>query len=103
MGEWLFVFDPMTCNEPFPPPETSTCAKYFLDYPTTFKIFGEYISRENHRYWREVEKLLNSDGLVFDVFPYPIQGNITCTECDENVIGLFQTVSESRQEVTFLL
>jgi len=101
--DWLFVISP--CSDDNPPPDLNPddCLRIFGDYETTFRFRGEYFTKETYEYWRDVERLLNNDGLVFDVFPFPVQSNIQCEECPEDIVGVFQAVSEVKQEFIFFL
>lgn len=75
------------CNEP--------CCFEFQDWATDFTLRGEVLSKQAHDFWSEVELLLSNDGLVFDTFPFPVKGNVSCETCPFDVVGLHQSVVTS--------
>ena len=81
-----FTIDP-------PPPCELPCCQDFLDYPTIFTIRQESLSSGAYEFWREVELLRENDGLVFDTYPFPINGNVSCDNCNLEVIGFFSAVA----------
>lgn len=71
------------------------CCEYLERWVMEFRLEQENISPATYDYWKNVEKLRDNDGLVFDTFPFPVEGNIECTGCENQTLGLFQAVSKS--------
>ena len=85
------------------PSVTAGCCEYRDQWPTLFQLNVESISQESFRFWKDLEKLTSSDGLITDVFPFPIQGNVTCEGCEGDFFGLFRTSSEISKEQIVIL
>lgn len=79
------------------------CCEYRATWLTEFNITQETMSSETYKFWENVEKLRNNDGLVFDTFPFPLKGNITCVQCDQEVVGLFRAVAETSNQIDVVL
>lgn len=75
------------------------CCHFEDRWIINFRLVQENVSPGTYEYWKNVEKLRNNDGLVFDTFPFPVEGNIECTGCANQTLGLFQAVSESISSV----
>ncbi|MEO9870474.1 DUF4249 family protein [Ekhidna sp.] len=71
------------------------CCQFLENWPTEFYANLESMSFATYKYWKDANSLLNNDGLVFDTFPFPVSGNITCNSCESDVVGLFRAVSET--------
>lgn len=98
--DWTFI-NP-ACDEP-PPSCVLPCCEHFQSYQTEFIVRQEAQSEETYAFWEEVEKLLKNDGLVFDTFPFPVNGNIECENCEYPVVGYFSTVSVNEQKSMVVL
>ncbi len=75
------------------------CCHFEDRWVMDFRLVQESLSPATYDYWENVEKLRNNDGLIFDTFPFPVEGNVECTGCDNQTLGLFQAVSESVSSV----
>ncbi|WP_462250010.1 DUF4249 family protein [Ekhidna sp.] len=65
------------------------------DHLTEFKVYVEAMSVSSFEYWSQIEKLTNNNGLIFDTFPFPLEGNITCDGCENEIVGIFRAVAET--------
>lgn len=81
-----------SCTDPYC---GNPCCHFEETWLVDFKIHQEAVSLETYEFWENVEKLRSNDGLVFDTYPFPLEGNISCTECEVKVIGLFRAVAEN--------
>ncbi|MEO9870478.1 DUF4249 family protein [Ekhidna sp.] len=72
-----------------------TCCRLEDDWNTEFKVYLESMSFSSYVYWEQIQQLTNNNGLIFDTFPFPISGNISCIGCQNEVVGLFRTVAET--------
>lgn len=72
------------------------CCIFKDEWVVEFAVNLESMSFETYTYWSNVERLINNDGLLFDVMPFPIEGNVSCEGCENTVIGLFRAVAETR-------
>lgn len=79
------------------------CCEFRATWLTEFNITQETMSSETYKFWENVEKLRSNDGLVFDTFPFPLKGNITCIQCDQEVVGLFRAVAETSNQIDVVL
>ena len=68
------------------------CCEEYIEYATVFRIRQESLSASAYDFWNQVEQLRNNDGLVFDTYPFPVRGNVSCDDCDLEVIGFFSAV-----------
>lgn len=82
--------------------DETTCCEYFAEWPAQFEIRAESMTSESYSFWKEVERLRNNNGLIFDTFPFPVSSNVSCVNCDQEVVGIFRTISETikNREVT---
>lgn len=79
------------------------CCITFEDYETEFVVIQETLSNQSYRFWQNVDRLLNNDGLVFDTFPFPVTGNVSCENCPFTVVGQLRAVAETRKSQSVLL
>ncbi|GAB4232497.1 MAG: hypothetical protein Tsb0034_05320 [Ekhidna sp.] len=105
LTEWRFYDDsrpPIECQESLMCGEDPCCGNpccyYTPDWPVNFIIVQEALSREAYEFWENAERLRNNNGLVFDTYPFPLEGNITCEGCDGQLAGLFRAVSEIQKK-----
>ena len=73
------------------------CCVEFRDYQTNFIVTQESYSETSNLFWQQVDLLLSNDGLIFDTYPFPITGNVSCDDCNIEVIGFFSAVSVNEQ------
>jgi hypothetical protein len=59
------------------------------------EMFLESMSIKAFGYWKSAQRLFNNDGIILDSYPFPLKGNITCVNCENEIVGFFRTVSES--------
>lgn len=57
-----------------------------------FNVIRSSMSQLTHRYWSELDQVVNRQGSIFDVAPAAVQGNIL-SDRDEEVLGYFEVVS----------
>ncbi len=57
-----------------------------------FNVIRSSMSQRTHRYWFELDQVVNRQGSIFDVAPAGVRGNILSDE-DEEVLGYFEVVS----------
>lgn len=79
-----------TSNGCIPP-----CCLFQEDWNAEFKIILESMSASSFEYWKQVQQLTNNNGLIFDTFPFPISGNVSCEGCQNEIVGQFRTVAET--------
>ena len=72
-------------------------------YPVAVELRHQALSPETYEYWSDVSMLLSNDGLVFDIFPFEVEGNISCENCPFNVVGKFSAFSERIERDTLIL
>lgn len=84
-------------------PESGGCCEYREDWPTIFQLRVEALSKESYGFWKDLEKLTTGNGLIFDTFPFPVAGNVTCDGCDGNFFGLLRASSEITKEQIVIL
>lgn len=60
-----------------------------------FNISAESMTKSTYEFWENIQKLMRNDGLIFDTFPFPLKSNVTCTNCENDVVGNFRTISKS--------
>jgi len=98
--DWRFFNETDTClslwnNPEAPTPSCEsvpTCCQMFDAYDTEFAVLQETLSRKSYSFWENVDRLRSNDGLVFDTFPFPINGNISCESCTYDIVGQFSAV-----------
>ncbi len=71
------------------------CCLFQEDWIAEFRVYLEAMSVSSFEYWTQIEQLTNNDGLIFDTFPFPLSGNISCVGCQNEIVGLFRTVAET--------
>lgn len=87
-------FDPC-CGNP--------CCFYTENWPINVVVVQEVLSKESYTFWEDAQRLRSNNGLVFDTYPFPLTGNITCEGCERPFVGFFRTVAEtSKKEPTIL-
>ncbi|MFK7951697.1 MAG: DUF4249 family protein [Ekhidna sp.] len=103
---WYFERNSLICNPRFAVGMICTdpdCCRSFIDYETLVEVTMETISKNNYLFWKEIEKLRNNDGLVFDIFPFEFESNIKCDDCPFEVLGNFRVSSESSKSLRVIL
>ena len=103
---WNFA-STVPCLDPegpcFNPCCGNPCCFYTENWPVNFYLVQEVLSRESYEYWENAQRLRSNDGLVFDTYPFPLRGNITCEDCDKPYVGFFRAVTEtSKKQPTIL-
>ncbi|MEO9870477.1 DUF4249 family protein [Ekhidna sp.] len=107
--EWFFLLNTQACGSAadtlnlLENCNATSCCQYFEDWPAEFEIRVESMSQESYEFWAEVVRLRQNNGLIFDTYPFPISGNISCENCDKEVVGIFRTVSETFEKKTVIL
>ncbi|MFK7951695.1 MAG: DUF4249 family protein [Ekhidna sp.] len=76
----------------------SSCCFRATDWDTIFEVTQETMSTQTYKLWSDIEKLIDNDGLVFDTFPFTIEGNVSCENCDVKVLGNVRAVSVTKQK-----
>ncbi len=89
------TFEDPCCGNP--------CCGYSETWPAVYEIVAQSMSLDTYNYWEGVEKLNNNNGLVLDTYPFPLKGNVSCSNCNGETIGLFRVVSETRERITIEL
>ncbi len=79
------------------------CCEYRDDWPTIFKIQLESLSEESYAFWENLESLTSNNGLIFDTFPFPIEGNVECQGCEGDFFGLLRTSAVTTKEQLVIL
>ncbi|MFK7951698.1 MAG: DUF4249 family protein [Ekhidna sp.] len=103
--KWFFLVNSPECRMIFNDGNcpSEDCCISFDDYETQLLVNLETISKSTFQFWKEVEKLRNNDGLVFDIFPFEFESNIKCDDCPFEVVGNFRVSSEiSKSKVVIL-
>lgn len=93
--EWFF-FNP-ECGEITPDCPTNCCYRV-PDWITVFVMTQEVMTPQTFRFWQKIERLLVNDGLIFDTFPFPLEGNVSCENCDIPVVGNLSAVSVNSEK-----
>ena len=88
----------LNCDE-----RSQGCCEYREDWPVIFEISLESMSREAYAFWESAEGLRNNNGLLFDTFPFPLNSNVTCQGCEEEVFGYFRTASTTIKRERIIL
>ncbi|MCE7992177.1 MAG: DUF4249 domain-containing protein [Roseivirga sp.] len=57
-----------------------------------FNVIRSSLSSETHRYWSQLDRVVNRQGSIFDTAPAAVRGNII-SETGEEVLGYFEVVS----------
>lgn len=85
------------CPNPSSPTETCClpCCFELQFWDADYEISLKALSESSYRYWEDVKRLRDNDGLIFDTNPFPADGNISCTGCENKVVGLFRSYSET--------
>lgn len=103
---WFFY------NREDPCPETpntgisclaNPCCQFAEAWVADFIIIQESLSQASFNYLERVQRLRNNDGLIFDTYPFPLEGNVRCESCDNEVVGFFRTVAETSQKIEVIL
>ncbi len=79
------------------------CCEYREQWPTVFQLNVEFLSEESFAFWKDLEKITSSNGLILDSFPFPLKGNVTCDGCDIDFFGLLRASSETSKEQIVIL
>jgi hypothetical protein len=93
-----FVFvnsDPKCNNMPLGTPCSLPCCRIEEFWRAKFEISSESMTKASYEFWIDAQKLTNNDGLIFDTNPFPLKTNVTCTNCENDVVGNFRTISKS--------
>ncbi|MFK7934147.1 MAG: DUF4249 domain-containing protein [Saprospiraceae bacterium] len=71
------------------------------NYRQYYSVYQKSITEDAHRYWSQVDQIVNQVGSIFDVPPAPVRGNIFNTEDrDEIVLGYFEVSSADTLRIT---
>lgn len=103
-NEWFFISRTEACDRAadtlnhIENCDNNSCCQFFPDWPALFEIRVESMSKESYEFWKDVERLRQNNGLIFDTYPFPISGNVSCVNCDTDVVGVFRSISESIEE-----
>ncbi len=107
---WIFFDTSRPTNECVNAPECgedpccgNPCCKFEETWPVTFEVFQESLSNQAFDFWQEVDRLRSNNGLLFDTYPFPISGNITCETCTTDFVGFFRAVSESSKQALVII
>ncbi|MFK7951694.1 MAG: DUF4249 family protein [Ekhidna sp.] len=92
---WFF-YDP-ACG-PFRGCFPASCCYRQNDWGTYFEVTQETMSSQTYKLWSDIEKLIGNNGLIFDTFPFAIEGNVSCENCDIKVLGNVRAVSVTKQK-----
>ncbi len=57
-----------------------------------FNVIRSSLSSETHKYWSQLDQVVNRQGSIFDVAPAAVKGNVI-SDLDEEVLGYFEVVS----------
>ncbi|GAB5524098.1 MAG: hypothetical protein Roseis2KO_19700 [Roseivirga sp.] len=57
-----------------------------------FNVIRSSLSNDAHRYWSQLDRVVNRQGSIFDAAPAAIRGNVI-SDLDEEVLGYFEVVS----------
>lgn len=57
-----------------------------------FNVIRSSLSRDTHRYWSQLDRIVNRQGSIFDTAPAAVKGNII-SETEEEILGYFEVVS----------
>ncbi len=79
------------------------CCEFQRTWPAVYEIESQSMSLNAYNYWEAVKKLNSNNGLVLDTYPFPLKGNVSCSNCDNETIGLFRVVSETRKKIEIAL
>ncbi|MEO9870471.1 DUF4249 family protein [Ekhidna sp.] len=79
------------------------CCEYREQWPTIFQLNVESLSPESFEFWEDLERLTKNNGLIFDTYPFPLKGNVTCDGCEGNFFGLLRASSETTKERIVIL
>ena len=88
---------------PLDPIFCSFCCETRESWQAVFEISMETMSFSSYEYWRNAKRLTSNDGLIFDTYPFPIEGNISCNECNDRVTGFFRTSTETSVKQNVIL
>ncbi|MFK7934146.1 MAG: DUF4249 domain-containing protein [Saprospiraceae bacterium] len=71
------------------------------NYRQYYSVYQKSITKDAHRYWSQVDQIVNQVGSIFDVPPAPVRGNIFNPEDrDEIVLGYFEISSADTLRIT---
>lgn len=79
------------------------CCEYRDDWETVFKVEVESLSKETFMFWQDLQRLTTGNGLIFDTYPFPLEGNVKCQGCDEDFFGLLRASTMSVKERVVIL
>ena len=79
------------------------CCEYRDQWETVFKLELESLSKETFRFWEDLERLTTGNGLIFDTYPFPLEGNVTCQGCEGDFFGLLRASSTTVKERIVIL
>lgn len=71
------------------------CCLFQEDWGADFRVYLEAMSISSFEYWNQIEQLTTNNGLIFDTFPFPLNGNISCEGCQNEIVGIFRAVAET--------
>ncbi len=94
-GEGECSFEDPCCGNP--------CCGYSETWPAVYEMVVQSMSSEAYNYWEAVEKLNSNNGLLRDTYPFPLKGNISCSNCINETIGLFRVVTEVSEKMVIEL
>jgi hypothetical protein len=73
----------------------SPCCMESTFWSADYEISLKSLSLSSYNYWKNIQRLRENDGLIFDTNPFPIKGNVDCTECENTTVGFFRVYSET--------
>lgn len=79
------------------------CCRSEISWTARFRVYQEALTKSAYEYWENVVRLRSNDGLIFDSYPFPIEGNINCTACENEAVGFFRTVDEKFEEIEVII
>ena len=97
LSDRSWSFSPPNC-----PPRTD-CSVKFEQYEIKLVVTQETLTNVSFKFWKDVERLVNNNGLIFDAAPFKLDGNVECSTCPFAVAGQFSAVSEVRKSVVITL
>ncbi|WP_462250014.1 DUF4249 family protein [Ekhidna sp.] len=112
--EWFFILRSRFCDrlasvtqlnfvENCTPAGSMGCCEYRDQWETVFKLELESLSKETFMFWEDLERLTTGNGLIFDTYPFPLEGNVTCQGCDGDFFGLLRASSTTVKEQIVIL
>ncbi|WP_425391319.1 DUF4249 family protein [Ekhidna sp.] len=79
------------------------CCRLEQSWITDFEIVQETLTPKSYQYFKEIKRLTNNNGLVFDTYPFQLKGNIECEDCENEVVGIFRAVAQSSATVEVII